>query len=141
MLLVGLSMPPAFSHQATDNSAESALSATVPMPAWPLLMVHVLMVTLLSNLGKLFPLACYRQRASLHERLALSISMWPRGEVGAGILVVGLSYGLSGPIMTVALLSLALNLVLTGAFILMVKALLGRRTSGGRVQGVGSESC
>ena len=58
--------------------------------------------------------------------MALAISMWPRGEVGAGILVVGLSYGLSGPIMTVALLSLSLNLLLTGAFILTVKALLRR---------------
>jgi Kef-type K+ transport system membrane component KefB len=127
MLLVGLSMPPAFSDAGPDNSAASTLSARVPMPAWPILMVHVLVVTLLSNLGKMFPLACYRQRASFHERLALSISMWPRGEVGAGILVVGLSYGLSGPVMTVALLSLALNLVLTGGFILMVKALLKRQ--------------
>jgi hypothetical protein len=53
--------------------------------------------------------------------------MWPRGEVGAGILVLSISYGLGGPVITVAMISLALNLVLTGVFILIVKKLL--RTS------------
>jgi hypothetical protein len=50
--------------------------------------------------------------------------MWPRGEVGAGVLVVSISYGIGGPIVTVAALSLALNLVLTGAFIWIVRRLL-----------------
>jgi amino acid permease len=50
--------------------------------------------------------------------------MWPRGEVGAGILVLSLSYGIGGPIVTVAMLSLALNLALTGVFILIVKKLI-----------------
>ena len=94
------------------------------MPAWPVLVVHVVVVTVLSNLGKMFPALCYRRRASLRERLALAVSMWPRGEVGAGILVIGLAYGLGGPLVAVALLSLALNLLLTGAFILIVKRLL-----------------
>ena len=49
--------------------------------------------------------------------------MWPRGEVGAGVLVISLSYGIGGPIVTVAMLSLALNLLLTGAFIYVVKRL------------------
>ena len=56
---------------------------------------------------------------SAHPRLD---SMWPRGEVGAGILVISLSYGIGGPVFTVAMLSLALNLALTGLFILIVKA-------------------
>jgi uncharacterized membrane protein len=47
--------------------------------------------------------------------------MWPRSEVGAGVLTVSLGYGLGGPMITAAMLSLALNLVLTGAFILLVK--------------------
>jgi hypothetical protein len=47
-----------------------------------------------------------------------------QGEVGAGVLVVSLGYGLGGPMMTVAMLSLALNLVLTGVFILVVQRLL-----------------
>jgi hypothetical protein len=50
--------------------------------------------------------------------------MWPRGEVGAGVLVISIGYGIGGPVLTVAALSLALNLVLTGVFILMVKQLL-----------------
>ena len=50
--------------------------------------------------------------------------MWPRGEVGAGVLVISLSYGIGGPVLTVAMLSLSLNLVLTGAFIVLVKRLV-----------------
>jgi hypothetical protein len=59
--------------------------------------------------------------------LALAIGMWPRGEVGAGVLVISLSYGIGGPIVTVAMLSLALNLLLTGFFILVVKKLMQTR--------------
>ena len=93
---------------------------------WGMIAVHVLIVTLLSNLGKMFPLLCYRREASVRERLALSIGMWPRGEVGAGVLVVALFYALGGPAITVAILSLALNLLLTGAFIVVVKKLIAR---------------
>jgi hypothetical protein len=50
--------------------------------------------------------------------------MFPRGEVGAGVLVVSLSYGLSGPAITVAVLSLILNLLCSGLFIIIVKRLL-----------------
>jgi hypothetical protein len=50
--------------------------------------------------------------------------MFPRGEVGAGVLMVSLSYGFSGPATAVAALSLALNLVLTGAIIWVVKRLI-----------------
>jgi hypothetical protein len=72
----------------------------------------------------MFPAFCYRKEASLRERLAVSIGMWPRGEVGAGVLVLSLSYGIGGPIVTIAMLSLALNLVLTGVFILWIKKLI-----------------
>jgi hypothetical protein len=58
--------------------------------------------------------------------------MFPRGEVGAGVLVVSLGYGIGGPATTVALLSLALNLLLTGLFILGVKRLLVERRSARR---------
>ena len=37
---------------------------------------------------------------------------------------MSLGYGLGGPMITAAMLSLALNLVLTGAFILLVKWLV-----------------
>lgn len=94
------------------------------MPGWKTLGWHVLLVTGLANLGKMFPAFCYRQEAHWKARLALAIGMWPRWEVGAGILVLSLSYGLGGPVITVAMLSLALNLVLTGVFILLVKQLM-----------------
>jgi hypothetical protein len=72
----------------------------------------------------MFPVFCYRGEATLKERLAVCIAMWPRGEVGAGVLVVSLGYGIGGPMIPVAVLSLALNLALTGIFILAVKRLL-----------------
>ncbi len=50
--------------------------------------------------------------------------MFPRGKVGAGVLVISLSYGIGGSMITVAMLSLALNLLLTGAFIVVVKRLI-----------------
>jgi hypothetical protein len=108
MVLVGLSMP-------VVELGELSAGA---------LALHVLVLTLLANLGKTFPLFCYREEATLRERLALCIGMWPRGEVGAGVLVVSMTYGIAGPMVAVAALSLALNLLLTGVFIAMEKALL-----------------
>ncbi|MEN6624665.1 MAG: sodium:proton antiporter [Candidatus Sumerlaeia bacterium] len=121
MFLVGLSMPPIFG----DSGEEAAtLTAAQPMPGWEMIAGHVLAVTLLSNLGKLAPMFCYRDEATFKERVAVAVAMWPRGEVGAGILVISLSYGVGGPVITVALLSLALNLSLTAIFIVIVKRLL-----------------
>jgi hypothetical protein len=50
--------------------------------------------------------------------------MCPRGEVGAGVIMISLSYGFGGPIITISMLALALNLVMTGGFILAVKKLI-----------------
>lgn len=107
MLLVGLSAP------------------VIPREGinWGLIAGHVVLVTVLSNVGKMFPALCYRKEATWRERLALAIGMFPRGEVGAGVLVISLSYGLTGPALTVAVLSLALNLLCTGLFIWSVKKL------------------
>lgn len=126
MVLVGLSMPAILT--STDAVAMT-VTGSQPMPGWGTIAVHVLAVTAISNLGKMFPLFCYLQEATWKERLAVSIAMWPRGEVGAGILIVSLSYGIGGPILTVALLSLALNISLTGVFILWVKCLLSNEAS------------
>lgn len=127
MLLVGLSMPP-LSGAAAGPAEPGELLTLVggDWPGWGVIAAHVLAVTLLSNLGKMSSLLCYRREASWRERLAVSIGMWPRGEVGAGVLVVSLSYGLGGPVVTVAMLSLALNLVCTGFFIAVVKAIVTR---------------
>jgi len=113
VFMVGFGMP-AVSSQATGEAAMSAGE----------LLFHVLMVTLLSNLGKMFPLLCYRAEATIRERLALSIGMWPRGEVGAGVLVIAVGHDVQGPMVSVAMLSLVLNLALTGVFIFAVRRLI-----------------
>jgi Kef-type K+ transport system membrane component KefB len=113
MVLVGLSMPAI----AVGNGGQAD-------PDWPRVAMHVVAITLLSNLGKMVPLFCYRREAHWRERLALCIGMWPRGEVGAGVLVVSLSYNFGGELVLVAALSLALNLVCTGLFIVAARALL-----------------
>merc|ERR1712157_624390 len=87
------------------------------------LVLHVVAVSILMILGKMFPTFCYRDEATLGTRLALSLGMCPRGEVGAGVIVVSLGFGIKGAAITVAVLSLALNLVCSGFFIMAVKAL------------------
>jgi Kef-type K+ transport system membrane component KefB len=142
MVLVGLSMPPlqgavpAAIVEPIEKPAlayagisTEALAAKKQFPGWSVIAAHVLVVTLLSNVGKMFPALCYRRDANLKERVALSIGMFPRGEVGAGVLVVSLSYGLAGPSLTVAVLSLALNLLLTGVFIAVVRRLIASTAS------------
>ena len=103
---------------------EATITASQASMSWGMIAVHVLLITLISNLGKMFPAFCYREEAHWRHRLAVAIGMWPRGEVGAGVLVLSVSYGIGGPIVTVAMLSLALNLALTGLFIFAVKKLI-----------------
>lgn len=114
MLLVGLSMPAAFGANSIIKNTMGAAE----------LGMHVIFVTLLSNLGKMFACFCYKKEATFRERLAVAVAMFPRGEVGAGVLAVSLSYGIKGPYVTVAFMSLTLNLLLTGFFIFTVKKLL-----------------
>lgn len=123
MVLVGLSLPPVLA--AVPNAV--TYTASQPYPSAGVIALHVLAVTVLCNLGKMLPLFCYRKEASLRERLSVSVAMFPRGEVGAGVLVVGLGYGIGGPVLTVAMLSLTLNLLLTGVFIFVVKMLIKPR--------------
>ena len=63
--------------------------------------LHVLIVSLLSNIGKLFPVFFYRDR-KFSERLALSIGMFTRGEVGAGVIFIALGYNLGGPALVIS---------------------------------------
>jgi hypothetical protein len=107
-----------------EGETDATLAEKNAFPGWGMIAIHVLAITFLSNLGKMFSAFCYRKEATLYERLAVSVAMFPRGEVGAGVLVVSLSYGIGGPALTVAVLSLALNLLLTGVFILIVKRLI-----------------
>lgn len=129
IFLVGLSMPIIEITQETSPSEPGNLefleykigALSVGAVLW-----HVLVITFLSNLGKLFPLFCYRKEVGWKERLALSLGMCPRGEVGAGIIILALELvtHLDPALIVIAMLSLALNLILTGPLIMLIKKLL-----------------
>ncbi len=123
MFLVGMSSP-LIIGAINDAAATTSNSITAAMPemGWGEIILNVVIVTLLSNLGKMFPLFAYRSR-SIKERLALSIGMFTRGEVGAGIIFIAIGYGLGGPLLTIALLTIVANLLLTGVFVVIVKKL------------------
>ncbi|MEG1622055.1 MAG: sodium:proton antiporter [Alistipes sp.] len=126
MFLVGLSMPLFVGADlfATGAGATS-LTGSQPMLSWGMIALHVVMVSCLSNIGKLFPMFFYRDR-KLSERLALSIGMFTRGEVGAGVIFIALGYHLGGPALIISVLTLVLNLILTGIFVVWVKKLVLR---------------
>ena len=109
-------------QHAEALSGHHSVTGSQPMMSWGTIAVHVLIVSLLSNLGKLFPVFFYRDR-KLSERLALSIGMFTRGEVGAGVIFIALGYNLGGPVLIVSVLTIVLNLILTGGFVLLVKRL------------------
>jgi Kef-type K+ transport system membrane component KefB len=125
MLFVGLGMPAIFEEVEPIRSIlGNTITAAQPMPGLGIIAIHVAVVTFISNLGKMYPALVYRGEAHWRERLAVAIGMWPRGEVGAGVVVISLGYGVGGPAVTVAVLSLAVNLLLTGVFIWIVKRLI-----------------
>ena len=122
MLLVGMSMP-LIDFKQTDVAADSvSLISSIPMMSHSEIILHVLVVTLLSNLGKLAPMFFYRDH-SLTERLALSVGMFARGEVGAGVIFIALGYNIGGPVLLISVLTLVLNLILTIGFVYFVKYL------------------
>ena len=123
MLLVGMSMPLIDFGNTTPVVGESqSLISTIPMMSGWAIALHVLAVTILSNLGKLAPMLFYRDR-SLTERLALSVGMFARGEVGAGVIFIALGYNIGGPVLLISVLALVLNLILTIGFVYTVKHL------------------
>lgn len=122
MLLVGMSMPLIDMSGAAQTAEDTSRIATIPMMSGWLIALHVLAVTLLSNIGKLVPLFFYRNRTFV-ERLALSVGMFTRGEVGAGVVFIAIGYNIGGPVLLISVLTLVLNLVLTGGFVLIVKRL------------------
>merc|ERR1719389_720730 len=110
MFCVGLSTP-----ALTLDGDESVLSADMAG--------HIAAVTALMIVGKMFPLFCYRDEADWQTRLALCLGMCPRGEVGAGIIVISIEAGISGPAIQLAVVCLVINLVLSGAFVTWTKQL------------------
>lgn len=119
MLLVGMSMP---QISASAHAVGDSIMASQPMPSWGVIALHVVAVSILSNIGKLVPMLFYRNH-SIKERLALSIGMFTRGEVGAGVIFIALGYSIGGAALLISVLTLLLNLVLTGVFVLIVKRL------------------
>lgn len=123
MFLVGVSMPVFFGVDFAKQSAEAVtITGAQTMMSWPVIILHVVIVSLLSNIGKLFPLFFYRDRRK-RERLALSIGMFTRGEVGAGIIFIALGYNLGGPALMISVLTIVFNLILTGIFVVWVEKL------------------
>lgn len=123
MFLVGVSMPQFIGLDMNSQPANpGSVTASLPMMSWGMIAVHVVVVSLLSNIGKLMPLAFYRDR-KFSERLALSIGMFTRGEVGAGVIFIAISYNLGGPLLLISVLTIVLNLILTGGFVMLVKKL------------------
>ena len=119
MLLAGMALPPI-------QVGEMSILAVI---------VHVVLITIVSNIGKCVPMLAYGGETTPRERLALSVGMFPRGEVGIGVLLVSLEIFRQQNIldsaavqqsMTIGALSLALNLALTGVFIMAVIRLLRR---------------
>lgn len=119
MLLVGMSMP---QISASAHAVGDSIMASQPMPSWGVIALHVVAVSILSNIGKLVPMLFYRNH-SIKERLALSIGMFTRGEVGAGVIFIAFGYSIGGAALLISVLTLVLNLVLTGVFVLIVKRL------------------
>ena len=123
MFLVGMSMPRFLGVDFAEASlGQHSVTGSQEMMSWGMIMLHVLIVSLLSNIGKLFPVFFYKDR-KFSERLALSIGMFTRGEVGAGVIFIALGYSLGGPAVIISVLTIVLNLILTGIFVLWVKKL------------------
>ena len=123
MFLVGMSMPHFIGVDFAETQAgEYSVTGSQEMMPWGVIIFHVLIVSLLSNIGKLFPVFFYRDR-KFSERLALSIGMFTRDEVGAGVIFIALGYNLGGPALLISVLTIVLNLILTGIFVLWVKKL------------------
>lgn len=123
MLLVGMSMPQFIGVDFSETHAgDYSVTGSQEMMSWGMIIYHVVVVSVLSNVGKLFPLFFYRDRM-VSERLALSVGMFTRGEVGAGVIFIALGYNLGGPALVISVLTIVLNLILTSIFVLWVKNL------------------
>ena len=76
----------------------------------------------------MFPIFCYQKEASLKERIALSLAMCPRGEMGAAVIIVSMDLvtSIDKNIVFIAMLSLLLNSILSGPFVFFIKKLLSK---------------
>ena len=80
-------------HQRRDSCCSPGMASaadSIGRNGHVAVVAHVVLITIVSNIGKCLPMLAYRDEATLRERLALSIGMFPRGEVGIGVLLVSL---------------------------------------------------
>jgi len=111
MLFVGLSMPSLFGNKEGKGMGVGQFVG------------HIVAVSLLMNLGKMFLCCVYRDEADWRSRVALGLGMCPRGEVGAGVIVISISLGVTGPVVSISVACLVVNLLLSSGFIMGVKYL------------------
>ncbi len=77
----GMSMPHFIGVNFAETHAGSySVTGSQEMMSWGMIMFHVVIVSLLSNIGKLCPMFFFYRDRKLSERLALSIGMFTRGE-------------------------------------------------------------
>jgi hypothetical protein len=124
IFLVGLTTPAIFGE--TNGDGVTGLVSTIPMPPLGEMLLHVVALTVIINIGKMATIFFFGNEADFWARLALSIGMFPRGEVGAGVLVGSAIYGITGPVVSISTLTLAANLCLTIGFILLVRFFIAR---------------
>lgn len=81
------------------------------------LMRDVLVIAILSNIGKCVLIFFYKKESHLRQRIAVCLGMFIRGEMAAGVFALSVQHGISDYITTVVVLSLILNLLLTSLLI------------------------
>jgi Kef-type K+ transport system membrane component KefB len=126
MVLVGFSMPALFKKTESDAHRRLGGDETEETMEPGHIALHVLVCSVLMNLGKLFPATQYKKQAPLRTRIALAVAMMPRGEVCAGIIANALALGITGPPMVIAIFCLALNMMMVSGFIFVVKWLVAK---------------
>jgi len=124
MLFVGLSMPSLFGGKEGSGMGAGQFVG------------HIVAVSLLMTAGKMFLCFFYRDEADCRSRTALGLGMCPRGEVGAGVIVISIALGIKGPVVSISVACLVVNLLLSSGFIMGVKSLARSSASVKQAKGV-----
>eukprot|EP01062_Namystynia_karyoxenos_P029921 TRINITY_DN22403_c0_g1_i1.p1 TRINITY_DN22403_c0_g1~~TRINITY_DN22403_c0_g1_i1.p1 ORF type:complete len:911 (+),score=112.48 TRINITY_DN22403_c0_g1_i1:67-2799(+) len=142
MVLVGLMVPPvwvpneddgvvplngsdagSFNSEAESGSGPEEILMSTEETVW-----HVFCVTLLMFVGKFFVICCYTKDTNLWGRLALALSLCPRGELAAGLILISIEhrgdYGIPKSVVTVTILALIVNMMLTGPMVALIRRLV-----------------
>ncbi len=96
MFLVGISMP-VFMGQIHTVSVSDA-GVVMPDLSWGEIAIHVVVVSMLSNLGKMVPMLYYRERSLANASCVVDWYV-TRGEVGAGVIFIAIGYNIGRPLL------------------------------------------